>query len=347
MIPSKAYAAQSATSPLTPFNFDRRAIGLNDVQIQIRYCGVCHSDIHTARNEWIGTIYPVIPGHEIVGEVVSVGANVTQHKAGDIVGVGCFVDSCRECNPCKKGLEQYCETGFIGTYNKIPSGEKLPTYGGYSNQIVVNENYVLKVSSHLPLANIAPLLCAGITTYSPLRHWNVGKGHKVAVLGLGGLGHMAVKFAVSFGAEVTMLSSSPSKKADAEKLGAHHFVLTSDAVQMAQITASFDFIVNTVSATHDVNAYVQLLTLDGAMILLGAPPTPAQVAAFSLIAKRRKLSGSLIGGIRETQEMLDYCAVHAIVSDVEVIPMNQINEAYERMLISDVKYRFVIDMATL
>jgi uncharacterized zinc-type alcohol dehydrogenase-like protein len=347
MIPSKAYAAQSATSPLTPFDFERRDIGTNDVHIHIRYCGVCHSDLHTARNEWHGTVYPVVPGHEIVGDVVAVGSNVTKFKQGDLIGVGCFVDSCRHCDPCQQGLEQYCENGFIGTYNSIPQGHKLPTYGGYSNQIVVDENYVLRVASHLPLANVAPLLCAGITTYSPLRHWNVGRGHKVAVLGLGGLGHMAVKLAVSFGAEVTMLSSSPSKKADAEKLGAHHFALTSDAALMATLSASFDFIIDTVSATHDVNAFVQLLKLDGAMILLGAPPSPAQVAAFSLIGKRRKLSGSLIGGIKETQEMLDYCAEHNIVSDVEVIPMANINEAYERMLKSDVKYRFVIDMATL
>lgn len=347
MIQSKGYAAFHPTSPLSDFQFQRRDVGAHDVLIDIQYSGVCHSDLHQVRNEWKGTIYPIVPGHEIVGKVTAVGSAVTKFKVGDLAGIGCFVDSCRTCKSCQAGLEQYCEVGSLGTYNAIPKGETLPTYGGYANNIVVDEQYTLRISDKLDLKRVAPLLCAGITTYSPLRHWQVGKGHKVAVLGLGGLGHMAVKFAVSFGAEVTMLSTSPSKRADAQNLGAHHFELTTNEADMRKLAGTFDFIIDTVSATHDVNAFVQLLTLDGAMILLGAPPTPAQVAAFSLIAKRRKLSGSLIGGIKETQEMLDYCAENNIMSDVEVIPMNQINEAYERMLISDVKYRFVIDMATL
>jgi uncharacterized zinc-type alcohol dehydrogenase-like protein len=347
MIQTKGYAAYSPETPLKHFDFERRSVGTHDVLIQIMYCGVCHSDIHTARNEWGRTIYPNVPGHEIVGTITEVGSHVTTFKVGDLAGVGCFVDSCRECSSCKEGLEQYCEIGSVGTYNSIPKGETKPTYGGYSGQIVVDEQYTLKIADTLPLEKVAPLLCAGITTYSPLRHWKISPGHKVAILGLGGLGHMAVKFAVSFGAEVTMLSSSPSKEQDAASLGAHHFVLTSDAGQLKKITGTFDFIINTISATHDVNAYMQLLRRDGTMVLLGAPPTPAQVAAFTLIGKRRKLAGSVIGGIAENQEMLDYCAAHNITSDVEVIPMDKINEAYERMLRSDVKYRFVIDMATL
>ncbi len=331
MIQSKGYAAFDTTTPLSDFQFQRRDVGMHDVLIEIQYSGVCHSDLHQVRNEWQGTIYPIVPGHEIVGKVTAVGTQVTKFKVGDLAGIGCFVDSCRTCPNCLAGLEQYCDVGSLGTYNNVPKGETLPTYGGYSNNIVVDEKYTLKISDKLDLKRVAPLLCAGITTYSPLRHWKVGKGHKVAILGLGGLGHMAVKFAASFGAEVTMLSTSPSKKADAEKLGAHHFELTTHESDMKKLAGSFDFIIDTVSATHDVNAFVQLLKLDGAMILLGAPPTPAQVAAFSLIAKRRKLSGSLIGGITETQEMLDYCAEHNIMSDVEVIAMNQINEAYERM----------------
>ncbi len=347
MIPSKGFAAYSPTTPLKDFSFDRRDVGAHDVFIEILYCGVCHSDLHVARNEWERTIYPIVPGHEIVGRITQIGNHVTKFKVGDLAGVGCFVDSCRTCESCKEGLEQYCDKGSVGTYNATTPNWPTPTYGGYSNAIVVDEQYTLKVSDTLPLEKVAPLLCAGVTTYSPLRHWNVGKGHKVAILGLGGLGHMAVKFAVSFGAEVTMLSSSPSKKEDAAKLGAHHFVLTFDAAQLKSVTGTFDFIINTISATHDVNAYLQLLKRDGVMVLLGAPPTAAQVPPFTLIGKRRKLAGSVIGGIAETQEMLDYCAQHNITSDVEVIAMNQINEAYERMLKSDVKYRFVIDMKTL
>lgn len=346
MIKSKGYAAHSATEALNHFDFERREVGPNDVLIEILYCGVCHSDIHQARNEWGGTIYPIVPGHEIVGRISQVGPQVTRFKVGELAGVGCFVDSCRTCQSCKEGLEQYCDKGSVGTYNSLKLGP-VQTFGGYSNNIVVDENYTLRISEKLDLARVAPLLCAGITTYSPLRHWKIGPGHKVAVLGLGGLGHMAVKFAVSFGAEVTMLSGSASKKADAEKLGAHHFVLTSTPDVMRTLAGSFDFIIDTVSAPHDINGYIGLLRVDGTMILLGVPPTPAQIASFSLIAKRRTLAGSLIGGIKETQEMLDYCAEHQIMSDIELIPIQQINEAYERMLRADVKYRFVIDMKSL
>ena len=347
MIATKAYAAQSATSPLGPFSLDRRDLNAHDVHIEILYCGVCHSDIHQVRNEWGGSRYPMVPGHEIVGRVVSVGSAVTKFAAGDIAGVGCFVDSCRACSNCQEGLEQYCDMGMVGTYNGVERETKAPTYGGYSTQIVVDENYTLKVSPKLPLDRVAPLLCAGITTYSPLRHVGVGKGHKVAVLGLGGLGHMAVKFAVSFGAEVTMLSSSPSKEKDAQALGAHHFALTSDSEKMNSLRNHFDFILNTVSAQHEYSTYLQLLRTNGTMIVVGVPPSPSQVPAFDLIAKRRSIIGSLIGGIKETQEMLDYCAEHNIASDVEVIKIQDINEAYERMIKGDVRYRFVIDTASL
>ncbi|MFN8323273.1 MAG: NAD(P)-dependent alcohol dehydrogenase [Chitinophagales bacterium] len=347
MISTKAYAAQSATTPLAPFQFERREPGAHDVQIEILYCGVCHSDIHQVRNEWGGSMYPMIPGHEIVGRVISTGNQVTKFKTGDLAGVGCFVDSCRECENCKQSLEQYCDAGMTGTYNGRERKTGAPTYGGYSTQIVVDENYTLCVSDKLPLAGVAPLLCAGITTYSPLRYTQVGKGHKVAVLGLGGLGHMAVKFAVSFGAEVTMLSSSASKQADAEKLGAHHFALTSDAKTMNRLKNSFDFIINTISAQHDYGTYLQLLRTNGTMIVLGVPPVPSAVPAFNLIGKRRSIIGSLIGGIKETQEMLDYCAAHNIVSEVEVIKASEINEAYERMIKGDVRYRFVIDINSI
>lgn len=347
MISTKAYAAQSATTPLAPFQFERREPGANDVQIEILYCGVCHSDIHQVRNEWGGSTYPMVPGHEIVGRVISTGNKVTKFKAGDLAGVGCFVDSCRECENCKQSLEQYCDNGMTGTYNGRERLTGAPTYGGYSTQIVVDENYTLKVSDKLSLAGVAPLLCAGITTYSPLRYAGVGKGHKVAVLGLGGLGHMAVKFAVSFGAEVTMLSSSASKKADAEKLGAHHFALTSNEDTMKGLKNNFDFIINTISAQHDYGTYLQLLRTNGTMIVLGVPPVASAVPAFNLIGKRRSIMGSLIGGIKETQEMLDYCAEHGIVSDVEVIAASQVNEAYERMIKGDVRYRFVIDINSI
>ncbi|KAF0242703.1 MAG: Zn-dependent alcohol [Chitinophagaceae bacterium] len=330
---TKAYAAQGATTPLTPFNFERREPGAHDVQIEILYCGVCHSDIHQARGEWGNSIFPMVPGHEIFA-------------VGDLAGVGCFVDSCRECHNCKEGLEQYCDTGMVGTYNGVEK-DGTPTYGGYSTQIVVDEKYTLRVSDKLPLTGVAPLLCAGITTYSPLKHVGVKKGDRVAVLGLGGLGHMAVKFAVAFGAEVTMLSSSPSKKADAERLGAHHFALTSDEATMKGLQNHFDVILNTVSAQHDYITYLNLLRTNGTMIVVGVPPAPVQIHAFPLIMQRRSIIGSLIGGIKETQEMLDFCAEHNIVSDVEVIKMDYINEAYERILKSDVRYRFVIDLASL
>ena len=343
----KAYTAKSAATPIEPWSINRRDPKPHDVQIDILYCGVCHSDLHTARNEWGGTIYPCVPGHEIVGRVTKVGNHVKKYKVGDLVGVGCMVDSCRECDNCQEGLEQYCSGGMVGTYNGQERDGSGVTYGGYSKQIVVTEDFVLKVSEKLPLAGVAPLLCAGITTYSPLRHWKVGKGDKVGVLGLGGLGHMGVKLAVSFGAEVTMLSHSPSKQADAKRLGAHKFLLTSDKEQVKSVSNYFDFILDTVSAPHDYNTYLSMLNTNGVMVCVGAPSEPAVVPAFNLIFQRRSLAGSLIGGIPETQEMLDYCAEHNITSDVEVINIKDINESYERMLKGDVRYRFVIDMATL
>lgn len=347
MIATKAYAAEKVASPLTPFNFERREVGPHDVQIEILYCGVCHSDIHQVRDEWGGSIFPMVPGHEIVGRITKAGNHVTKFKVGDLAGIGCFVDSCRVCVNCKQGDEQYCLEGMTGTYNARERETNAPTYGGYSTQIVVDEHYTLKVSDKLPLSGVAPLLCAGITTYSPLRHVGVGKGHKVAVLGLGGLGHMAVKFAAAFGAEVTMLSGSPSKEADAKKLGAHHFALTSDEATMKSLAGQFDFILNTVSAPHSYSTYLGLLKTSGTMIIVGIPSEPAQIPAFDLITQRKSILGSMIGGIAETQEMLDFCAEHNIVSDVEVIDINYINEAYERVLKSDVKYRFVIDINSL
>jgi uncharacterized zinc-type alcohol dehydrogenase-like protein len=347
MLPTKGYAAKNASSPVAPFQFERRELGDHDVLIDIAFCGVCHSDIHQVRDEWGGSIFPMVPGHEIVGKVMKVGKGVTTFKVGDTAGVGCFIDSCRECGNCKKGLEQYCEKGMNATYNAREKDGKTPTYGGYSNQIVVDEKYTLHVNSKLPLERIAPLLCAGITTFSPLKHWKVQKGTKVAILGLGGLGHMGVKLAASMGAEVTVLSTSSNKKEDAKKLGAHKFVVTSDEAELKSVQNYFDLIIDTVSAPHDLNAYLGMLKTDGNMVLLGVPPKSPEVAVFSLIGGRKSLGGSLIGGIKETQEMLDYCAEHNIGSDVEVIPIEKINEAYERMLRSDVKYRFVIDMKTL
>lgn len=347
MIAAKGYAAQNAKSALAPFSFNRRSPGENDVHFKILYCGVCHSDLHQIRDEWGGSIYPMVPGHEIVGRVTSVGSNVKKFKAGDLAAVGCMVDSCRSCENCKKGLEQYCLNGMVGTYNSYERDGKTPTYGGYSDEIVVHQDFVLAVNASLPLEGIAPLLCAGITTYSPLRYWKVGKGHKIGVLGLGGLGHMAVKFAAAFGAEVTMLSTSPSKEADAKRLGAHHFALTSDAQKVKSLRGHFDFILDTVSAPHNYNMYLRMLKTGGTHICVGVPPTPAEVDAFNLIKSRKSIAGSMIGGISETQEMLDYCAANKIVSDVEVIAMKDINTAYERMLKGDVRYRFVIDMATL
>ncbi|HEX2532543.1 MAG TPA: NAD(P)-dependent alcohol dehydrogenase [Chitinophagaceae bacterium] len=347
MTPTKGYAAQAAGIPLAPFEFNRREPGPKDVEIEILYCGVCHSDLHQVRDEWGGALFPMVPGHEIVGRVRRVGAEVTNFREGDLAGVGCMIDSCRSCQSCREGQEQYCEEGFTGTYNSRERTSGQPAYGGYSNLIVTDEAFVLRVSEQLSLEGVAPLLCAGITTYSPLRYWKVGAGHKVGVLGLGGLGHMAVKFAVSFGAEVTMLSTSPSKEEDARRLGAHRFALTSSAEALKGLNNYFDFIIDTVSAPHDYNTYLSMLRTNGVMICVGAPPAPAQIPAFNLIFNRRSIGGSLIGGIRETQEMLDYCAEHGITSDVEVINIQQINSAYERMLKGDVRYRFVIDIQSL
>ncbi|MBA3767371.1 MAG: NAD(P)-dependent alcohol dehydrogenase [Acidobacteria bacterium] len=347
MLPTRAYATQSPTSNLEPFSFERRDVGEHDVLIEILYCGVCHSDIHQARNEWENSTYPMVPGHEIVGRVGRVGSGVTKFKEGDLAGVGCFVNSCRECRNCRDGEEQFCERHTASTYNSTEMDEQTPTYGGYSSQIVVDENYTLKVPEKLPLAGVAPLLCAGITTYSPLRQFNVREGQKVGVVGLGGLGHMAVKLARSMGAEVTVFSTSPSKEEDARRLGAHNFVVTKDPTNLEPLAGKLDFILDAVSASHDPNLYLNVLRRDGVMVLVGAPEKPLEVSAFALIMGRRKLAGSLIGGIRETQEMLDFCAEHGITSDVEVIPIQQINEAYERTVRGDVRYRFVIDMKSL
>ncbi|MBC7700244.1 NAD(P)-dependent alcohol dehydrogenase [Aquabacterium sp.] len=348
MTTTLAYAAQNATSPLAPFNIERRAPGADDVQIDILYCGVCHSDLHTARNEWKNTLYPSVPGHEIVGRVTAVGTNVSKFKLGDIAGVGCMVDSCQHCASCGDGLEQYCENGFTGTYNgPVFGGEN--TFGGYASRIVVKQKFVLKIRhAESDLAAVAPLLCAGITTYSPLRQWGVEKGHKVGIVGLGGLGHMGVKIAAAMGAQVVLFTTSANKAEDAKRMGASDVVLSTDPQAMAAHQNSFDFILNTVAAQHDLDPFIALLKRDCTMTLVGAPehshPAPN---VFGLIFKRRRLGGSLIGGIRETQEMLDFCAEHGIVSDIEIIAMKEINTAYERMLRSDVKYRFVIDMATL
>ena len=347
MLQTRGYATEGPASELAPFNFERREVGAQDVRIEILYCGVCHSDIHQARNEWGNSIFPIVPGHEIVGRVAEVGAGVTQFKVGDLAGVGCFVDSCRVCGSCKEGVEQYCENHLVATYNGTEKDEKTPTYGGYSNQIVMDENYTLKIPSNLPLEGVAPLLCAGITTYSPLRRFKVGAGQKVGVVGLGGLGHMGVKLAAAMGAEVTVFSTSQAKEADARKLGAHHFVVTRDPQNLEPLAGKFDFILDTVSAQHDVNMYLNLLGREKVMVLVGGPEKPLEVAAFSLITNGRTLAGSMIGGIRETQEMLDFCAENNIISDVEVIPIQKINEAYERTIKSDVRYRFVIDMKSL
>ncbi len=347
MISTSAYAAQKPTQPLSPFQIKRREVGPRDVLIDIQYCGVCHSDLHQARDEWGGAIFPMVPGHEIVGVVSKIGKEVTRYQIGDCVGVGCFVDSCRHCQSCEEGLEQYCEKTANFTYNGVEKDGKTPTYGGYSTQIVVDENYVLQIPKNLPLDQAAPLLCAGITTYSPLRHWKVGPGKKVAILGLGGLGHMGVKFAKALGAEVTVISHSQKKKEDALKFGAHHFYSSSDSSTFEKLARSFDLILNTISANIDWNPYFNLLKREGTMVVVGIPPQAPSVQAFSLILNRRSLAGSLIGGIAETQEMLDFCGKHNIVSDIEIIPMQKINEAYERMLKGDVRYRFVIDLESL
>lgn len=343
----KSYATQSPTSKLAPFNIERREVGDNDVQIDILYSGVCHSDIHQARDEWGESMYPMVPGHEIYGRVLKVGKNVKRFKAGDLAAVGVMVDSCRKCKQCQQHLEQYCDEGMTGTYNAYERDGKTVTMGGYATQIVTEQRFVYTVSDKLDAKGVAPLLCAGITTYSPLRFVGASKEHKIGVVGLGGLGHMAVKFAVSFGAEVTMLSTSKSKEADAKKLGAHNFALTTDAAQMKKLSNHFDIIVNTISADHDYENYLKLLGVNGKMIVVGLPQRTPTCSPFDLIGKRRSIVGSMIGGTAETQEMLDYCAEKNIVSDVEVIPMSYINEAYERMIKNDVKYRFVIDMASL
>jgi uncharacterized zinc-type alcohol dehydrogenase-like protein len=347
VIETRGWAAPSAKAPLAPYQFQRRDVGEHDVLIDIAFCGVCHSDLHQVKDEWGGSIFPMVPGHEIVGKVTKVGSAVKKLRAGDLAGVGCMVDSCRTCDPCRRDLEQFCQKGAAMTYNGTEMDRKTPTFGGYSKQVVVDERFTLKVQPGQELAGVAPLLCAGITTYSPLRKWKAGKGSRVGVVGLGGLGHMAVKLAAAMGAEVTMLSTSRSKEADARRLGAHAFALTSEPATFKKLSGHFDLIVDTISAQHDLNAYLGMLRPDGALVLVGAPPEPMPVHAFSLIMGRRTFAGSLIGGIAETQEMLDYCAEKKITADVEVIPIARINEAYERMLKNDVRYRFSIDLATL
>lgn len=348
--PAKAFAATSAKAELSPYGFKRRQPGRQDVQIEILFCGVCHSDLHQSRDEWhenFATVYPCVPGHEIVGRVTKVGSAVKRFKAGDQVGVGCMVNSCRTCPNCLAGEEQYCVNFPTLTYNaedKILGGV---TYGGYSDSMVVDEAFVLRVPEKLNLAGVAPLLCAGITTYSPLHHWKVGKGQKVGVVGLGGLGHMGVKFAKALGAHVVLFTTSPGKSADARRLGADEVVISRNAEEMAKHASTFHFILDTVSGDHDLNSYLSLLKLDGSLVLVGAPEKPAPIAAFNLIMPRRRVAGSAIGGIRETQEMLDFCAEKGITADIEMIPIQKINDAYDRLLKSDVKYRFVIDMASL
>lgn len=341
------YAAKSAKAPLAPFSFQRRQLGSHDVAIDIKYCGICHSDIHQARDEWGGSIFPMVPGHEIAGVVKSVGSAVKKYKVGDHVGVGCMVDSCRKCSCCAEGLEQYCEQGSTVTYNGLERDGKTPTFGGYSSHIVVDENFVLRIPENLPLDKSAPLLCAGITLYSPLRHWKCGPGKKVAIVGLGGLGHMGVKLASAMGAEVTVLSQTLKKRDDGLRMGAKHFYATSDASTFKNLQKSFDLIINTVSADLDLTAYLSLLKIDGQMVLVGVPEKSMPIHPFPLIMGRRSLAGSLIGGIKETQEMLDFCGKHNIACDIETIAIDKVNEAYERVLRSDVRYRFVIDMASL
>jgi len=346
---AKAYSAASATSPLASTTIPRRGPTEHDVQMEILFCGICHSDLHQVRNEWSGvmpTVYPIVPGHEIVGRVTKVGSEVNKYKPGDLAAVGCLVDSDRTCPQCKAGLEQFCPS-LVLTYNGPDKYLGGVTYGGYSNSIVVDEHFVLSVPGNLELAGAGPLLCAGITTYSPMRHWGVSKGKKVGVVGLGGLGHMAVKFAHAFGAHTVVFTTSPNKKDDALRLGADEVVVSRDADEMKKHAGSFDFILDAVAADHDINAYINLLGRDGNLTLVGAPEKPLAVAAFGLIMGRHSLSGSPIGGIAETQEMLDFCGEHNITADVEVIPIQKVNEAYERLLKSDVKYRFSIDMASL
>jgi uncharacterized zinc-type alcohol dehydrogenase-like protein len=346
MSTAKAYAAISATEPLVATTIERRTVGAHDVLIDIKFAGICHSDIHTVRGEWGPQQYPLAPGHEIAGIVTEVGAEVTRHKVGDRVGVGCMVNSCRECVNCKKGEEQYCLAGNVGTYGAVDRDGTI-TQGGYSTHVVVTEDFVVNIPDGIELDVAAPLLCAGITTYSPLRHWGAGPGKKVAVVGLGGLGHMAVKLAHAMGAEVTVLSQSLKKQEDGLRLGADDYYATSNPETFEKLAGTFDLIINTVSASIDISSYLQLLALDGALVNVGAPAEPLPVNAFALIGGRRSFAGSMIGGIRETQEMLNFCAEHNLGAEVEVIPAEQINEAYERVMASDVRYRFVIDTATL
>lgn len=341
------YAAKTPSAPLAPFTFDRREPRPDDIVIEILYCGVCHSDLHQARNDWGFSEYPIVPGHEVIGRVVSVGDSVTKFKAGDLAGIGCMVDSCRECNPCQQGLEQYCEEGNVQTYNGHDRHDHQPTYGGYSQTIIASEAFVLHIPQGIDLKGAAPLLCAGITTWSPLRHWNIGKGSKVAVVGLGGLGHMAIKLAHGLGAEVTLFTRSPGKEADARRLGADHIVYSTDADQMQSVANQFDLIIDTVPYVHDINPYMSTLTLDGTLVFVGFLGDNPPVSTLPLILGRKSVAGSCIGGIAETQEMLDFCGEHGITADVEVIKMDEINDAFERMLKSDVKYRFVIDMSSL
>lgn len=345
MIQTKGYSAQHSGAPLAPWDFQRRAVGATDLLIDILYCGVCHSDLHAIRDDWFPGIFPMVPGHEIVGKVASVGNKVSKFKIGDLVGVGVMVDACMTCENCHNHQEQFCAKG-VQTYNNLGK-DGLPVYGGYSDNIVVREEFALRISEKLDLPGVAPLLCAGITTYSPLRKWKVGKGHKLAVLGLGGLGHMAVKFGIAFGAEVTVLSTSESKRSDALALGAHNFVVTKEESQLAAVKSSFDFILDTVSAKHDLNLYLSLLKTNGVHICVGIPLEPFEVSPFSLVAGNKALVGSGAGGLLEAQEMLDFCAAHQIVSDVELIDIKDIQTAFERMEKGDVRYRFVIDMASL
>lgn len=347
MIPSRGYAVQNKNTPLSPYSFQRRDPGPHDVLIDILYCGICHSDLHQVKNEWGNSLYPMVPGHEIVGKVRKVGAKVTRFKENDLAGVGCLVDACRTCSSCHQGLEQYCENGFVLTYNGYEQDGKTLTFGGYSDCIVVDENFVLKISDKLTLSNTAPLLCAGITTYSPLKHWKAQKGQKVGVMGLGGLGHMAVKISNALGADTVLFTHSAHKEKDALRLGAKEVIITKDENAFKKHTNSFDLIINTVSAAVDLALYLDTLKREGTLVFLGIPEHELKLHPTSLIFKRRTIAGSLIGGIKETQEMLDFCADHNITSDVEIIPIQKVNEAYERMAKGDVKYRFVIDMHSL
>jgi len=342
----RGYAAMQAKAALTPWDFERRDLGANDVALDIKYSGICHSDIHQAREEWGPAIFPMVPGHEIAGIVTQVGTSVSKFKVGDRIGVGVFVDSCRKCPPCLKGLQQYCIEGMTGTYNQLERDGKTPAMGGYSNVMVINEDYAVSIPENLPLDGVAPLLCAGITLYSPIKHWNTGPGKKVAVMGLGGLGHMGVKFAAALGADVTVFSHSPGKEADAKAMGAHHFVSTKEEGFNKKYLKHFDLILNTVSAELDINPYLEMLNVDGTLVVIGLPGKPYAVEVGALLPARRSISGSMIGGIPEMQEMLNFCGKHNIVSDIEVIKADYINTAYERTVSSDVKYRFVIDAST-